>query len=244
MSDDFDFDDDSFLVDDSFLKEVDNIAAQATSRSAASVTDKSAGYARTTSLPATNPSRGWTGSRTISAGPSLPSFARPAANGSRPFASARSYKPSAGHTGLQHASSSTDEFDDLTLPLDSFDHLDALSARPQSRQLNTSTPALPTVIPSSRLGRTSSGGEGSFQTHLNFRREKQATKGKRWDRTAFAESGRRVTAEKAKARGKGKTKRFFARDDDEEDIEEEEEEDDWGEPLAPYPKPLVDTGES
>lgn len=92
-------------------------------------------------------------------------------------------------------------------------------------------------MPSSRSGlgrslaRHSSGSDG-FQTHLNFRRDKQSTKGKRWDRTAFAESGRRVDAAKIKA-NKG---RRFDLDDDEVMSEDE----DMGEPLVPGPKPLVD----
>lgn len=84
------------------------------------------------------------------------------------------------------------------------------------------------------LGKSSSGSEG-FQTHLNFRRENQSTKGKRWDRTIFAESGRRVDAAKMKAKGKGNR---YGNDDDDEAMSEEEE--DWGEPLAPAPKLRVD----
>jgi ATP-dependent DNA helicase MPH1 len=68
---------------------------------------------------------------------------------------------------------------------------------------------------------------------LNFRRDKQSTKGKRWDRTAFAESGRRVDAAKIKA-NKG---RRYDGDDDEVMTEEDDLE-----PLAPLPKPLVDLG--
>ena len=89
-----------------------------------------------------------------------------------------------------------------------------------------------TTIPSSRLNRTNS---GELQTHLNFRRENQATKGKRWDRTAYAETGRRVSAGKGKA--KGKVVRGW---DDDEELELEE--DDLDEPLAPNLKPFVDPG--
>ena len=81
-----------------------------------------------------------------------------------------------------------------------------------------------------------------MQTHLNFRRDNQGTKGKRWDRTAFAETGRRIDAKKAKAKSKagpkGKGRSSW---DDEAGDELDEEEEDWDEPLAPNPKPLIDT---
>jgi ATP-dependent DNA helicase MPH1 len=79
-----------------------------------------------------------------------------------------------------------------------------------------------------------------FQTHLNFRRENQSTKGKTWDRTAFAESGRRLVV-KAKDKAKGYVPRDWVGED--EDDEEEEEEEDF-EPLVPGPKPFVDPRKS
>lgn len=76
-----------------------------------------------------------------------------------------------------------------------------------------------------------------LQTHLNFRRENPYTPGKRWDRTAFAATGRRIVANKNNGKGKGRARDQYDDDD------EEEEEDDWGDPLAPDPAPLVDTCE-
>jgi ATP-dependent DNA helicase MPH1 len=64
------------------------------------------------------------------------------------------------------------------------------------------------------------------------------TKGKRWDRTEFAASGRRIGAEKAKKKGgAGKGRR---RDDDD---DSEEDEDDDEDPFGLEPRPLVDMSE-
>jgi len=243
MSDDFD--DDSFFVDDSFLAEVDNITA-----SAASTLNpiQQTTFSRTTSLPAHKPtpptattsrsySTDFSTARNALAGPSK-TTASAAAN--RRAAIAQQVFPTAGPSRFSRPPSrplfnpSSDDFDEIDLPTGSLDFLDtiATTSRPPANSSGRVQP-----IPSSRLGlgrslaRHSSGSDG-FQTHLNFRRDKQSTKGKRWDRTAFAESGRRVDAAKIKA-NKG---RRFDMDDDEVMSYEE----DLGDPLVPGPKPLVD----
>ncbi len=221
MSDDFD--DDYFLVDDSFLREVDSIESKATTQPSFPSSRIQNGFTRANSLHTAGDMRGWTGPwQNKSSGSTLTS--RTGAGPSR-------QPPVIGFIALPPLS---DDYDDLPLPAASLAAFDSISSRPQ----------LSKSIPSSRVGRTTSGNEGFLQTHLNFQRNKQSTKGKRWDRTAFAESGRRIKAEKAKGKGKGQAKprRRGIEDDDEEDWAEEEE--DWGEPLAPYPKRLVDPSES
>lgn len=244
MSDDFD--DDSFFVDDSFLAEVDNITASATSTLNPI---QQTTFSRTTSLPVHRPlvapastvrsySTGLSTARNALAGPSKTTTSA-AAN--RRAAIAQQTFPTAGPSRLPRPPSrplvhpSSDDFDDIDLPTGSLDFLDAITNT--TRLPNLSSSGRAQAMPSSRSGlgrslaRHSSGSDG-FQTHLNFRRDKQSTKGKRWDRTAFAESGRRVDAAKIKA-NKG---RRFDLDDDEVMSEDE----DMGEPLVPGPKPLVD----
>ena len=250
MSDDFD--DDSFFVDDSFLAEVDNITASATStRNPIHQTT----FNRTVSLPShrSEPPRvdssrshstGFSTSRNALAGPSK-TTASAAAN--RRAAIAQQVFPVAGPSRVSRPASiplvnpSSDDFDEIDLPTGSLDFLDTIATTTRG-QSTSSVPGRVQAVPSSRLGlgrslaRHSSGSDG-FQTHLNFRRDKQSTKGKRWDRTAFAESGRRVDAAKIKA-NKG---RRFDMDDDE--VLSEEEDEEPGEPLVPGPRPLVDISE-
>jgi len=244
MSDDFD--DDSFLVDDSFLAELDTITASATSRPV-----QQSAFNRTTSLPVNSPlAQPTLAGRTQSVGPqsgfstarnafaSSSKSTSSAAAERRRAAIAEASRPVAGPSKLSRPPSgplvhpSSDDFGDIDLPTGSLDFLDTISAKPATSSGRAQS------IPSSRLGlgrsiaRHSSGSDG-FQTHLNFRRDKQSTKGKRWDRTAFAESGRRVDAAKIKA-SKMNGRGF----DDDEELDPED--DDMGEPLAPPPKPLVD----
>lgn len=246
MSDDFD--DDSFLVDDSFLAELDNITASATSK-----TTQQSTFNRTTSLPvnkpfvppaisgrtqSVGPQPGSSTARNAFASSSKSTSTSSAAAERRRAAIAEASRPSAGPSKLSRPPSrplvhpSSDDFGDIDLPTGSLDFLDNIAAKPATSSGRAQS------IPSSRLGlgrslaRQSSGSDG-FQTHLNFRRDKQSTKGKRWDRTAFAESGRRVDAAKTKA-SKMNGRGF----DDDEELEQED--DDMGEPLAPPPKPLVD----
>ena len=216
MSDDFDFDDDDFNFDDSFLREVDNIEAKATTQKSVPV------------------------SHVV-----LPGFTKaskvhypPLGSRSSPFSRPTPAGPSRLFKTPPQASS--DDFDDFSFSVapESLAEIDALSDRPRSFSRTTSASASharpqskQTVIPSSRLGmaRSTSGSLNGFQTHLNFRKENQSTKGKRWDRTEFAESGRRITI-------KGKDGQLGGDDGDEEEEEEFE-------PLVPGPKPLVDPRE-
>ncbi|RXK39401.1 hypothetical protein M231_03354 [Tremella mesenterica] len=205
MSDD-EFDD-SFLLDDSFLQQVDSITAHAISQS--------------TSTKPTIPTRPLPVKNGPSYKPPLRSISAPSASSSA--GPSRQRLP---------AQPSSDDYGDLPIPTESLMAIDSLTSRSQQRT------TMPTVIPSSRLGmnRTSSGnGSSFFQTHLNFRRENQATKGKRWDRTEFAASGRRIgAASRMKGKGKAVARGLF-----EDEAGESEEEEDW-EPLVPGPKPLVD----
>lgn len=233
MSDDFDFDD--FDFDDSFLNEVDNITARAASSNSTSTSTSILTKAKT--RPNILPIHASSSIRPIFNGFSRPTVAGP----SRP-------------TPKRPPPPSSDDFDDLTFPEESlaaFDIITSRSSFPATHVDGTTTPsnrqAKQTAIPSSRLGLGRSSSSGGLQTHLNFRRENQSTKGKRWDRTAFAESGRRINVDK-KGKGKGKAgykARSWGRDDDEEDMDddEEEEEEDF-EPLVPGPKPFVDPSKS
>lgn len=129
---------------------------------------------------------------------------------------------------------SSDDYGDVSFTAESLDQLDQVAVRPRAGT---------TILPSSGIARQrplarTPSGHFMLQTHLNFRRENPYTKGKRWDRTEFAASGRRVNVGKnGKGKGKGR-----ARDEDDDD-EDEEEEEDWGDPLAPDPAPFVDTCE-
>ncbi|KAI9633416.1 uncharacterized protein MKK02DRAFT_18316 [Dioszegia hungarica] len=205
MSDDYGFDD---AFDDSFLREVDNITAVA-STSAAAAAGQTKNIARTTSHPVTSFNKGWTAAqRSVSA-----------ASGSSSRAEARrlallglSSKPPSQGLGFK--------------PI------------PKNAVASSSRALHPPAASGSRLGRTSSGPTG-VQTHLNFRRENQTTKGKIWDRTAFAATGRKkVIKNKDALEAQKKRKRGEAFDDEEDEMDEEE--DDWGEPLAPDPKSKVD----
>lgn len=251
MSDDFD--DDSFMVDDSFLAEIDNITATA-STSVAPVSKSNA------PLPGNNNAKALTAglahNRSAGQGPSHNGFV----NVRKTFGKTDLFGESAGvnQTTLLPSKNAvagpskpsrpavahppSDDFGEFDLPDEDLAMLDQVSAPTRSSgqtQPSSSSSARIVPIPSSRLGmgrslaKSSSGSDG-FQTHLNFRRENQSTKGKRWDRTIFAESGRRVDAAKIKAKGKA---RGYVNDDDDEVMSEEE---DWGESLAPAPKPRVD----
>jgi ATP-dependent DNA helicase MPH1 len=245
MSDDFD--DDSFLIDDSFLREVDTITAKATSATAPSrPIAPVSGFATASSFHSVGSkpaNKGWTGPQLpIHAGPSF----RPVQINK--FQQQRSFPLQQAGPSKRNISAptlpfrpaappSSDDFDDFPLPLD-FDAASKLPVKPPN----------PTILPSSRktaFQRTSSG--PTFQTHLNFRKDNQSTKGKRWDRTQFAETGRRIAPkglDKGKGKGKGKAKMLDGEDEDEEDEEEnfDEEAEDWSR-IIPGPKPLVDPSE-
>lgn len=212
---DSEFDDfDSFAVDESFLQQVDDIAAKATT---------------TTRAPAVT-----------SAPPPRPP-SRPSAPFSRAGNSEAGPSRRAAALGVRlprpPPNPSSDDYDDgVSFTAESLEQIDQVAVRPQRGGT--------TILPSSglsrnrSLGRTPSG-QFMLQTHLNFRRENPYTPGKRWDRTAFAATGRRIVANKSNGKGKGKGRARDQYDDD----DEEEEEEDWGDPLAPDPAPLVDTCE-
>lgn len=246
MSDDeFGFGDDDF--DDSFLQQVDDIAAKASTTTTA-VTSKSSriGFQNASKLTreSSNITRHTSGlSHSVKPTTSARTFSQRAVAGpSRP---------------RQPALPSSDDYDDFHIPAEALNAIDTMTFKAPNTTSNAplrqstfhrtssssaSRPSQPTngPIPSSRLGmaaapRSSAG----FQTHLNFRRENQSTKGKTWDRTAFAESGRRLMV-KTKDKAKGFVPREWVGEDDEDEEEEEEE----FEPLVPGPKPFVDPRES
>jgi hypothetical protein len=246
MSDDFGDDD----FDDSFFREVDDIAAVAVLTAAAPGPTKA--IPRTTSHPGTSFNKGWTGPQRSVSSASTTSF-RPAQKPpqlafQRPAVQSKA-SPSNSTGALLSPRAKGAEARRLALL--------GLSAQPapqaQSQGLGFKTVPRPVTasssrapsahVPSaqssfSRLGRTSSGPTG-VQTHLSFRKENQTTKGKVWDRTAFAATGRkRVSKNKEALDAQKKRKRGEAYDDDDDDMGEEE--DDWGEPLAPNPKSKVD----
>ncbi|WWD20885.1 hypothetical protein CI109_105362 [Kwoniella shandongensis] len=254
MSDD-DFGDDSFLVDDSFLAEIDNITASAQVQPKLQALPKSTNnvdIGRSASLVPTsgnnnnNNNRGWTGIQRSHSGPSGKSNKLTTISSSGAARRARALL----------APPSSDDYDSLPLPAESLVAFDNLTSRPVTTSKTSSNSisnrSKPTLgggqsNPSSRIGGFARSASGSFlQTHLNFRRDKQSTKGKRWDRTEFAESGRRVGAEKGRGKGKGKGKGTAKRkgrdwDEEEEDgAEDLEDDDDWGDIMAPPPKLLVD----
>ena len=210
-------------MDDSFLREVDTIAAKVTVPPA----------------PARAPpavSKGWTGVRANSASGSCPAPAP-----TRPAASKRADAIVPDSDDFDYISFDADALMAVDVP----SRLPSLSSGPSRPAPSAPAPSTSStnqnVIPSSRLGmrRTNSSTtkDPLFQVHLNFRRLDQTTKGKRWDRTAFAESGRRVDAAKGK-QGKYKARNWARDDDDEGELDEEDDE-----PLVPGPKPLVDTSE-
>ena len=218
MSDDFG--DDDFLVDDSFLREVDHIEATAVS--------SKPGHGANGFFKAAS-GKGWTGPQINPASSSGP-VAR-----QRPSTSIRA----------RTLAPPSDDYDDIPFPDEDLMSFDDRSAGNRSHAMHSaSRPAgSGNVIPSSRLGmkRTTSSSANNplFQGHLNFRKLDQTTKGKTWDRTRFAESGRRIDLEKAKKKGKYQA-RTWAREDDDEEIDDLENEDD-DEPLVPGPVPLVYT---
>ena len=244
MSDDFD--DDSFMVDDSFLAEIDNITATASTNTGPVIN-------KTTSLPALS------NVKAATAAPGRDHSANGFVNVRKTFAQTDLFgqvgvkttppipnNAVAGPSRLSRPSPAhppSDDFGEFDLPAEDLAILDSVAAPARSSGHSSSSrsskvaPGQASRLGMGRsLGKTSSGSDG-FQTHLNFRRENQSTKGKRWDRTIFAESGRRVDAAKIKAKGKG---RGFNNDDDEAMSEEE----DWGESLAPAPKSRVDPSKS
>lgn len=241
MSDDeFGFGDDDF--DDSFLQQVDDIAAKAV---IATVSNQSvSAFQNASRLARDSPI-----TRHISApARSL----KPTTTLIRTSSHAPIAGPSRPHQAIPPSS---DDYDDFHIPAEALNAIDTMTYKPttssnaplrqstfhrtsSSSTSRTSQPANG-PIPSSRLGMSAAPrSSAGFQTHLNFRRDNQSTKGKTWDRTAFAESGRRLMV-KTKDKAKGYVPRDWIGEDDD---DEEEEEEDY-EPLVPGPKPFVDPRE-
>ena len=213
MGDEYDDFDDEFTVDDSFFEEVDRIAAQAektvaTKSSTAQPPAANGNSANSIVAATASGSKSNTIARNTPSGPSRPSF----------------------RAGLPPQPSSED-FGDITFTPSGLAQIDDI-ARPSQAIVRNSTPSSSSRGSASRLGlgRPSS---GSVQTHLNFRKESTTKKGKQWDRTAFAETGRRVKVDEG----------YVARKWGKEGEADEEEEEDF-EPLVPGPKPLVDPRKS
>lgn len=241
MSDYDDFDDD-FPVDEAFFTQVDNIAARAASSSSRAATS-SVAPARSTfvlprpsvATPAPNPAN----PPYCAPRQSKLSFAVPASPISRSYPEAGPSRRAAA-LGVRiprppPALSSDDFGDDVSFTAESLEQIDAASSlAPVWKPGSQGRARIPSSGIQRALDRTNSGG---FQTHLNFRREQVYTKGKRWDRTAFAASGRRIGLA-SKKKGKGKGKAAYGDDDDAEEMDDEDDE-----PLAPAPKPAVDMSE-
>lgn len=200
---------DAFDVDESFLREVEEVEKRA-------------------AAPPPPPRRPNAGAAARAA--ALIAFADPDAGPSR----------RAAVLGVRPPAPPSDDYD-MSFDLDpaALAQIDSVASAARARpRLANGTTLLPTTN-RDKFARTTSG-SAMFQTHLGFRRQQQHTKGKRWDRTAFAASGRRVAAEKEKKEGRKKKGKRKRGEEDDEDEDEDEDEEDWGEPLAPPPKPLVD----
>lgn len=256
MSDDFDFGDD---FDDSFLREVDTLTAKATSSTNTLPSVQAArAPVRTVSAPLNSFNRGWTGPQRSISSSSACISARPGGLPPPPLQLRKATSTeSAGAAGAKTSALSPREKGAQARRL-ALQALSANASSPASTRLaghsgqgQASAPVGTGLgIPSSRLQRTSSGsGSTGLQTHLNFRKENQTTKGKRWDRTAFAASGRKIVARNEKAlKAQQKRKAAVASRDqddegDEDMDEDEQDEDDGFGPLAPPPKARVDTCE-
>lgn len=207
-----DFDDfDAFDVDESFLATVDSLEAAAT---ASSSTSAPAPVVR--AAPAVQPSL------TSRLGANSPF--RPPSRGVNNTNAESGPSRRAAALGLRRPPPppSSDDYDDVSFTAESLAQIDAVVRVPAPRD----------SIPSSNLGGSSRAvrrQDSSRQLHLNFRRENPYTKGKRWDRTAYAASGRRLDAEKAKKKGKRKRQAGDSDDDVDDDA-----------PLLPDGVPPID----
>ncbi|OWT36037.1 ATP-dependent DNA helicase MPH1 [Cryptococcus neoformans Bt1] len=257
MSDD-EFGDDSIFLDDSFLRQVDNISAQATAclsssrneglRPASSIARNSrlaTTVSRTASHNEVSPNRSQNAhgvGRTFSApGPMsepLP-LQRPAAISRQQTMSKIPLQPS------------SDDYDMIDIPTESLAAFDAVIANPlkkPSRPALSGFPPKPSHSTSSSRNTSapsrhpsSSNKQDNFhQTHLNWRSEPRYTKGKRWDRTQFAKTGRRIISLAGRDKvfgGKGKEREILAPGWEDDAIDEEQlMDDDMGDVLAPAPR--------
>ncbi|WVW80652.1 hypothetical protein I302_102638 [Kwoniella bestiolae CBS 10118] len=286
MSDD-DFGDDSFLVDDSFLREVDHITASASVPPQPKTLNN--GFTRSVSLSnprqAPAPAKGWTGVQRSASGPSSKPLQKINSTPLIPSSFTHNQNKAPTLNRKLPTQPSSDDYDIIPLEPESLAALDSLTSRQNqphssaststSRVSTNSAPVIPfsrtglgrvngttttTNVNNGTFGRTNSNNSSSnrpnnnstsfgrtnsngfLQTHLNFRKEKQTTKGKIWDRTEFAQTGRRIGTEKGKGKNKKAQGKRKSRDweEDEDGEDEDLEEDDWGDALAPPPKPLVD----
>ncbi|WVQ86187.1 hypothetical protein IAT38_008355 [Cryptococcus sp. DSM 104549] len=259
MSDD-EFGDDSFLLDDSFLRQVDDIEAQARAKAAApTARSVSLNSAWAPTSAATRPAVIGGGSlKRSSTAPTAPARPAPA----RAVQASSVAGPSRPRPAPEPAPSS-DDYGAFDIPEEDLAALDAVASAPPAphRQQHTTNgnPNPPyrlnssTSHPSSSSGRSlpqpqTSGpsrgaGDGHVQTHLQWQ-EHRPTVGKRWDRTQFAATGRRIAPpgegdKKGRGQGKGKGKQKAGPGwEDGSDLGEDE--DDWGDIMAPPPKAKVD----
>ncbi|ODN92051.1 hypothetical protein L198_05723 [Cryptococcus wingfieldii CBS 7118] len=272
MSDDDYFGDDDLFLDDSFLRQVDTIAAKSIQaphpptpmpvpRPGSS--RQSNGIARAASLNEATASGKGTNANGVQRTYSAPGLK------TGPASKAAVGGQSRLQTTRAADDPSSDDYGAWAIPEDALaavvdeassnltnaglSYVSANSANSASKR-NTSGASRP----STSNNRTTSGPsqanrqDGMFQTHLNWRPSPKYTEGKRWDRTAFAKTGRRLIAlpggndMRKKAKGKGKAKardseNVMGWDEDEEDAyANEEDEEDMGGMLAPPPKSNFD----
>lgn len=254
MSED-EFGDDSIFLDDSFLRQVDTISAQVTAGSSSSRNDglrPATAVSRTASHNEVSPRRSQNVhgvGRTFSAPGTISkplSHHRPAAISRQQGVSKVPLQPS------------SDDYDLIDIPTESLAAFDAIIANPPKKpshpsfsgfppkpstsalsSRNTSGPSRPSS--SSARHPVSSNRQDNFhQTHLNWRSESRYTKGKRWDRTQFAKTGRRIISLAGRDRvsgGKGKEREGIAPGWGNDAIDEDEfMDDDMGDLLAPAPR--------
>lgn len=264
MSED-EFGDDSIFLDDSFLRQVDTISAQMTAASTSSKNDGlrpvssiarnswlATAVSRTASHNEVSPKRSQTMhgvGRTFSA-PGPISKALPQ---QRPAAISRQQAVS-----KVPPQRSSDEYDTIDIPTESLDVFDAIIANPPKKpshpafsgfppkpstsalsSRNTSAPSRPSSS-FARHPSSSNKQDSLHQTHLNWRSESRYTKGKRWDRTQFAKTGRRIISLAGRDKvsgGKGKERESIAPRWEDDAIDEDEfMDDDMGDVLAPAPR--------
>ncbi|WVO18165.1 hypothetical protein L204_105868 [Cryptococcus depauperatus] len=247
MSDD-EFGDDSIFLDDSFLRKVDEVAAQVVPSKTTSfqpVTRFLVGASRSASSNAVD-SETSNNARKIPRTFSAPGPSKAPQNLTRnsPLSLSRSI------VACSKQAPSSDNYDEIEFPIKNFEELDAAMLKPsnppklltqQLLQTQLTPQPNPNYVSKSPSQRVSSASRPSVmsrsskisagnQTHLNFRKESRYTPGKRWDRTAFAKSGRRLIPLTKQDKGKGKLGEVLWGDDDCDDDQE-----DLGDLLAPQP---------
>ncbi|WVQ77137.1 hypothetical protein IAR50_006820 [Cryptococcus sp. DSM 104548] len=270
MSDDDYFGDDDLFLNDSFLRQVDNIAAK-------SLQAPQLPISKTASKPASSDnsnglSRSASHSAIAAGGSSSKANAVQRAYSAPGLKPGPARKPAVGGQSRLNFTTSTegpssDDYGAWAIPEDALAAVDEASSNfnnagpsrlasntaKSTFGRNTSAPSRPSTSNRSVSGPSQANRQdGMFQTHLNWRSSPKYTEGKRWDRTAFAKTGRRLIAlpggneMRKKAKGKGKAKARDSEsvmdwDDEEEDAYGDEDDDeDLGGMLAPPPKSNVD----